>query len=65
MKCPACNQPLHVGFEISHNEFVAWCGHGPCKSEKANNGAYGKTEEQAQQNLIKQLESKPDWSNEN
>lgn len=64
MKCPACQSPLHVGFELSRNEFISWCGFGPCPSEKANKGEYGKTEEQAQLNLIKKLESNPDWSDE-
>ncbi len=64
MNCPCCHTPLKTGFEMKDNHFVAWCANGKCASYKANDGATGKTEEQAQQNLIKLLESKPDWSEE-
>lgn len=64
MNCPACGKKILTGFEMAENEYVAWCGHGPCPSIKANVGAFGKTEQQAIDNLIAALEKKPDWSDE-
>jgi hypothetical protein len=64
MKCPCCGHPLNVGFDLNENRFIAWCGHGHCKSAKANNGEFGRTEEHAQTELIKKLEAKPDWKEE-
>lgn len=61
MNCPACGKKLSTGFEMDRNEFVAWCAHGPCPSTKANDGATGKTEQQAMDNLIEILEKNPDW----
>ncbi len=65
MKCPCCKTLLKTGFEMKDNHFVAWCGNGKCVSYKANEGATGKTADEAKQNLIKLLEAKPDWKNEN
>ena len=64
MNCPSCNTKLNVGFEMAQNQFVAWCGNGPCKSIKANDGAFGKSEHEAVSKLIKSLEEKPDWNEE-
>jgi hypothetical protein len=61
MNCPACGKKLSTGFEIREHEFIAWCGFGPCPSTKANNGASGKTESDALDNLIAILEKNPDW----
>jgi hypothetical protein len=61
MNCPCCNKPLHTGFDIKENSFVAWCGNGECKSYKANDGAFGKTKESALKNLVDKLNEKPDW----
>jgi hypothetical protein len=49
---------------MKENAYIAWCAFGPCESNKANDGATGKTELEAQQNLIKLLEKNPDWKNE-
>lgn len=62
MICPCCQHPLHVGFELAENAFIAWCGYGPCSSMKANDGAFGRSEEQAMLNLVSKLNKNPDWS---
>ena len=64
MNCPACLKPLSVGFELAENQFVAWCGNGPCPSMEANEGAFGRSEEVAMQNLITKLNQEPDWNHD-
>lgn len=64
MNCPCCNRQLSFGFEISENAFIAWCGYGPCRSTKANAGAFGRTALEALNNLVAKLEKNPDWSDE-
>lgn len=61
MICPACGKPLHVGFELAENSFVAYCGYGPCPSTKANEGCFGRSEEQAMANLMCILRDNSDW----
>ena len=46
---------------MKDNHYVAWCANGKCVSHKANDGASGKTADEAMRNLIKALEKKPDW----
>lgn len=65
MTCPCCGASLWVGFSLQENSFVAWCGNiKKCRSVKANDGEFGRTEEQAQLNLIAKLENKPDWKDD-
>lgn len=64
MICPCCRNPLSVGFNLAEQKFIAWCGHGPCPSTRANDGAFGRTEEHAQLNLILALTENPEGDDE-
>ncbi len=60
--CPCCKKPLTTGYKIESREYVAFCqGAKPCTSYAANDGATGRTEFSACDNLIKAMNKKPDW----
>jgi len=44
--CPVCEQPLCV-LPAAAGRVLIWCGWGPCTSMASNDGAMGKTEEEA------------------
>lgn len=54
--CPSCKKPLIVerGGEFM---FGIHCGHGPCRSTKANDGAEADTEKRAFEILRKNIEA--------
>lgn len=57
--CPCCGRPLSTRFELRQGGLsvcVVWCGYGPCESMAANEGAEGKTFDEAIENLDKALE---------
>lgn len=57
-RCPSCNNLLCVDF---HNGlFVLWCGHGPCPSYAANDGAEGATEAGAFGLLERKIDNEPE-----
>lgn len=39
--CPVCSQPFLS--KVEGNEYIVWCGYGPCKSPNSNNGFGGRT----------------------
>jgi len=54
-KCPCCQRPLTV--EIQGLAWYLFCGHGPCKSSVANDGALGDTEKAAADRLEALMEA--------
>ena len=48
--CPVCRQPLFK-LPAAAGRVLVWCGYGPCKSQAANDGASGLTEQEAFEQL--------------
>jgi hypothetical protein len=59
--CPACGNPLSVKTcAPNKREFVIlYCGHGPCKSKAANDGAIAGTEARAFEELKRAINAEP------
>jgi hypothetical protein len=57
--CPCCETPLSS--EPMSAGFVVWCASLKCQSNRADVGAIGSTPEAAAADLIKDMETKPDW----
>lgn len=56
--CPACNNPLRHSVEVGEggaSEHVVYCGVGRCPSDAANDGARGKTLDEAMEKLTKAI----------
>ena len=53
-RCPVCKQPLCI--ESTGDGVILWCGHGPCTSQRANDGADGLTERLAYEALCKAVD---------
>lgn len=54
--CPICREPLCLGPATNDVPIFLWCGTGRCKNKAANNGAHGKTEDEAFSALLENID---------